>query len=93
MPEDDIFKQFIEGLELGLSDKGLESPDIEAIDDNTDDLDGTVLKVTFDMHLFMNHRQKRYFMLASNQKMQELGTMSLKDAIVKFNSKQNRKKR
>lgn len=91
--EEDIFRTFIDGLEFGLSDKGLESPDLEDIDDDTEDINGSVLKVTFDLHLFMNHRQKRYFMLTSNQKMQDLGSMSLKDAIVKFNSKQQRKKR
>ena len=91
--EEDIFKAFIESLDLGLSDKGLESPELEDITDDTEDVNGSVLKVTFDLHLFMNHRQKRYFMLTSNQKMQDLGYMSLKEAILKFNSKQQRKKR
>jgi hypothetical protein len=91
--EEDIFKSFIEGLDLGLSEKGLEPPEIEDITDDTEDLDGSVLKITFDLHLFMNHRQNRYFMLTSNQKMQNLGKMSLKDALIKFNSKQQRKKR
>jgi len=91
--EENLFKTFIESLDLSLSDKGLDSPELEDITDDTEDVNGSVLKVTFDLHLFMNHRQKRYFMLTSNQKMQDLGQMSLKDAIVKFNSKQQRKKR
>jgi hypothetical protein len=91
--EEDIFKAFIESLDLDLSEKGLDSPELEDIIDDTEEVNGNVLKVTFDLHLFMNHRQKRYFMLTSNQKMQDLGGMSLKDAIVKFNSKQQRRKR
>lgn len=93
MHEDDLFLEFLKSLDLDLPEKGLESPDIENIDDDTEELEGMVLKITFDLNLFMNHRQSRYFMISSNQKMQQLGKMSLKDAIIKFNGKTQRKKR
>jgi hypothetical protein len=92
MTEEDLFQKFINSLDLGLSEKGLESPDIESINDGTEELNGMVLKVTFDMILFMNHSQSRYFMVSTNQKMQQAGRMSLKEAIAKFNPSSKRKK-
>lgn len=89
---DDIFEEFINGLNFSLSNKGLKSPDIEDIEDDEGTIEGQVLKLSFSVNMFMNHNQKKYFMLTTDQKMQNLGSMSLKDAIVKFNSKQRRKK-
>jgi hypothetical protein len=90
---EESFKDFINGLEFDLPEKGLLTPEIENIVDDTGEQNGSVMKITFDLHLFMNHRQVKYYMLANNQKMQILGEMSLKDALAKFNSKQQRKRK
>jgi hypothetical protein len=91
--EGDLFTEFLKGLDIALPLNGLKPPEIEAIDDDTEELDGNVLKITFELNLFMNHRKDRYFMVTSNQKMQHLGSMSLKEAIAKFNPSTKRKRR
>ena len=89
---DDFFSTFINSLDISLSDKGLNAPELESIEDDTAELNGGVIKVSFDMYFFMNHHQTKYYMLSSNQKMQNLGEMSLKNAILKFNSAAKKKK-
>jgi hypothetical protein len=85
--EQDIFLEFIQGLDLNLPTKGLSSPEIENIIDDTKEIDGSVLKISVDLYFFMNHSQSKYYMLSSNQHMQQLGTMPLKDAVLKFSKK------
>jgi len=85
--EQDIFLEFIQGLDLNLPTKGLSSPEIENIIDDTKEIEGAVLKISVDLFFFMNHSQSKYYMLSSNQHMQQMGTMPLKDAVLKFNKK------
>lgn len=83
MADKDAFEEFINKINMGLSAKGLPAPDIENIDEGS--LQGDVLKISYDVYLFMNHEKPKYYMLPTSQKMTNLGTMSLKDAILKFN--------
>lgn len=56
------------------------------------DLEGTVLKLSFNIHMFMNHEKSRYFMITTDQKMVPEGQMTLKEAMTKFNKKPRRKR-
>jgi hypothetical protein len=87
MDKENAFLEFIQGLDIDLPAKGLDSPDMEGITDDTQELDGSVLKISVDLYFFMNHRQVKYYMLSSNQRMQQMGVMSLKDALFKFSKK------
>lgn len=90
--EDSLWKTFISGLEMDLPEKGILAPQQENIEDDTEDINGMLIKVSFDVFMFMNHNQTRYFMMQSNQRLTQVGEMSLKDALVKFNKKPPRKK-
>lgn len=90
--ESDIFEEFINGMSFKLSEKGLPAPEAELIDDDEGAMPGDIIKISFETILFMNHGKVKYFMLTTNQKMTNMGSMSLKDALIKFNSKRNRKK-
>jgi hypothetical protein len=81
-PLDELFKDFIEGLDIQLSDKGLEVPELERMSE--DNLPGHVLKFTIETYLFMDHARVKYYMLSNNQKMQDMGEMTLKDTIAKY---------
>jgi len=88
---DSLWKDFINGLVIDLPENGQEAPEIEAIIDDTDELEGTMVKVSFDTFLFMNHSQTKYFMTNSNQRMTQIGKMPLKEAILKYGNKAKRK--
>lgn len=88
---DNMWKDFINNLVIDLPENGLEAPEIEAIIDNTDELEGTMVKVSFDTFLFMNHSQTKYFMTNSNQRLTQIGKMTLKEAILKYGNKAKRK--
>jgi hypothetical protein len=82
---DDFFSKFIGGLDLSLPENGLDAPDIENVIDDVAEVDGHVLKITFDLFMFMNHTKSKYYMLSSNQRMSDMGEMPLKEAVKKFN--------
>lgn len=90
---EDPFIEFIRNLVIDLPEKGLDAPEVELINDDTEEIDGNVLKITFNLHMFMNHRKDRYFMLTSDQQMQMLGKMTLREALVKFNAKRRPRKK
>ena len=89
--EQDVFLEFIQGLDLNLPTKGLSAPEIENIIDDTKEMDGSVLKISVDLFFFMNHSESKYYMISSNQQMQQLGKMPLKDAVLKFSKKTKKK--
>lgn len=89
MATKDPFEEFINSLSLNLSGKGLEAPELEQL---VVDVEGDVLKISYDLYLFLDHTKPKYYMLTSNQKMQNIGRMSLKDAVAKFNKLLNKKK-
>jgi hypothetical protein len=91
MEKENIWKTFISGLEMDLPEKGVLAPIEELIEDDTEDINGMLLKVSFDVYMFMSHNQTRYFMMQSNQRLTQVGVMSLKDALLKFNKKPRKK--
>lgn len=91
MDEENVWKTFISGLKMDLPEKGMLAPTEELIEDDTEDVNGMLLKVSFDVYMFMNHNQTRYFMMQSNQRLTQVGIMSLKDALLKFNKKPRKK--
>jgi hypothetical protein len=88
---ENMWRDFINGLDIDFPEKGKEAPDIEAIIDDTDELEGMMVKITFDTYLFMNHSQTKYFMASSNQRMTQIGKMGLKEALLKYGNKTKRK--
>lgn len=93
MDELNVFKEFINSLDFELSPKDSSEPTKEVIEVPQDalEVEGSVLKISFNMMLFMNHEKAKYYMLTSDQKMFAQGEMSLKQAIAKFNKKPRRK--
>jgi len=89
----DLWGEFISKLEIDLPEKGLASPEEESIEDGEGELEGSLVKITFDVILFMNHKQDKYFMMQSNQRLTQMGQITLKDALLKFNKKPPPKKR
>jgi hypothetical protein len=85
--EEDIWKTFISALDFNLSEKGLVAPDIESIEDDAGSVSGMLLKISFDITIFMNHGQEKYYMIQSNQKLTQLGESTLKDVLIKYNKK------
>ena len=88
---DSMWKDFINGLDIDLPETGKDAQEIEGIIDDVNELEGTMVKVTFDTFLFMNHSQTKYFMTNSNQRLTQLGRMTLKEAILKYGNKTKRK--
>jgi hypothetical protein len=90
--EEDVWKTFISGLDIDLSEKGAEAPEMESIeDDPTEEIHGMVIKVTFDTIMFMNHKQTKYYMMQTNQRLTQVGESTLKDALLKYNKKPRKK--
>ena len=90
---DDPWGEFISKLDINLSEKGLEAPEEESIEDQEGEIPGMLLKVSFDVIMFMNHKQTKYFMMQSNQRLTQLEQMTLKEAITKFNKRPPRRKK
>ena len=91
MADKDPFVEFLKTLDIDLSDKGLAAPELEQIPES-ENISGAVLKVSYDLYLFLDHAKPKYYMLTSNQHMRNLGVMSLKDALIKFSKLSNKKK-
>jgi len=89
--EENLWKNFISELDIELSEKGLEAPELESIIDDTQDIRGMLIKISFDSIMFMNHSQTKYYMLQSNQRLTQMGETTLKEVLVKYNKKQNKK--
>jgi hypothetical protein len=91
---DDMWKAFLSGLDLNLPENGIKPPEAEIIEQADEgDINGSLIKVSFDIIMFMNHDQSKYFMMNGNQVLTQMGEMTLKEALLKFNKKPPRKKR
>lgn len=91
---DDIWRSFLSGLDLNLPENGINPPESESIEQSDDgEIDGSLIKVSFDIVMFMNHDKSKYFMMQGNQTLTQMGEMTLKEALLKFNKKPPRKKR
>lgn len=88
---DDVWRKFIAGLDIELPEKGINAPQEEIIENEADDVNGMLLKVSYDVYMFMNHNQSKYLMMQTNQKLTQIGEISLKDAILKFNKNPKKK--
>jgi len=91
MVEENLWKTFISGLDIDFPEEGIEAPDQEQMEKD-DDINGMLLKITFDVYMFMNHNQTKYYMMQSNQKLAQMGEMTLKEALLKFNKKLPKKR-
>lgn len=80
-------EEFIRGLTIDLSEKGLIAPEMEHITDDVGELTGSALRVSFEVVLFMDHNAVKYYMVTTGQKMQNLGRMTLKEAMAKYAKK------
>jgi hypothetical protein len=90
--EKDLWKTFIQGLDIELSEKGMVAPSEESIEDEAEEVRGMLLKVSFDVIMFMNHNQTKYYMMQSNQRLTQVGETTLREALLKYNKKQPRKR-
>ena len=90
--EKDLCKTFINGLDIELTEKGMIAPIEESIEDEAEEIRGMLLKISFDVIMFMNHNQTKYYMMQSNQRLTQIGETTLKEVLLKYNKKPPRKK-
>jgi hypothetical protein len=90
--EENLWKDFISKLDLTLPEKGIDAPDEESIEDEAGEVEGMLIKVSFDVIMFMNHKQTKYYMMQSNQRLTQVGASTLKAALLKYNKRPPRKK-
>jgi hypothetical protein len=90
--DNDFWKSIINSIPQDLSPKGLAPPALEAVESQSPVVvEGHLSKVSFDCFMFLAPDTGRYYLVQTNQKFQDIGDMTLEEAMktIKY---RNRKK-
>jgi hypothetical protein len=85
---EDIWGKFLASLDMSLPEDGIASPQEEVVDkDDEGAINGQLIKISFDVIMFLNHDKTKYLMMQGNQRLTQMGEISLKEALGKYNKK------
>ena len=85
---EDVWGKFLASLDMTLPEDGISHPQEEReAKDPTEDINGQLIKISFDVIMFLNHDKTKYLMMQGNQRLTQMGEISLKEALIKYNKK------